>query len=89
MNKWKPVPKMQAVLLGGAAATVVVWVIEATSAATISGPVAAAFAALLTFVFGYLKEPGDGEVGMSAIEALAVVALILLVLWFAGALPSR
>lgn len=56
---WTPVPKVVAAGLGGAVATILLWLVEAASQLEVPTPVAAALTTLLAFVFGYLKHPAD------------------------------
>lgn len=57
MSSYTPVPKVVAAGLGGATATLLLWLLEATSAVSVPTPVAAALTTLLAFAFGYLKAP--------------------------------
>jgi hypothetical protein len=60
---YKPVPKVVAAGLGGAVATLLLWVVETASEVTAPAPVAAAVATLAAFACGYLRAPADTEPG--------------------------
>jgi hypothetical protein len=61
-----PKAKVLAAALGGALATIVVWVIQTYGGIEIPGDVSAALATIFAFVVGYLTpepfpEPGEGQ----------------------------
>lgn len=63
MSSWKPVPKMVATALGGAVATIVIWILSTSTDVEMPPEVAAALAWILAFVAGYLKTPGESVEG--------------------------
>lgn len=79
---WKPVPKVVAAGVGGALATVLLWVLTAVTAVDVPTPVTAAVTTLLAFAAGYLKTPAEhGDSGQSALGfAVALSGLAVLVL---------
>lgn len=87
MNRYTPVPKVVAVGLGGAVATLLVWLASALIGVDVPAEVAAALTALLAFAFGYLKAPADHHVhndsGHGLVELMVAAffaVLIVLVL---------
>lgn len=88
---WKPVPKIVAVGLGGAVATLLVWVLSEFGGRDMPAEAGAALSAVLAFVFGYLKSPGetaDDRGRVDLLTVLVIVALFLLILLIAGVLPG-
>lgn len=60
MNSPKPVPKMVAVALGGAVATLIFWLLNQFNPELKAEEyVVAALTTILAFVFGYLKAPSE------------------------------
>lgn len=56
---YRPVPKVVAAGLGGATATILLWLIEVSTRIDVPSVVAAAVTTLLAFLFGYLRAPAD------------------------------
>ncbi len=91
MSVYAPVPKVIAAGLGGALATLLVWLLSAFGGPEVPAEAAAALSALLAFAAGYLKapagtdgyEPRHGDAGRGTLgtigAVLLVVALVLLV----------
>jgi hypothetical protein len=91
MTSWKPVPKMTAAALGGALATLLVWVLGALDV-EVPAEAASALAAVLAFAAGYIKAPGEhdshSEAGaVSVIELLLIVLVVVVLLAVLGVLP--
>ncbi len=86
-SSWRPVPKVTAVALGGAAATLLVWLLDAARGLSVPPEAAAALTALLAFVFGYLKAPGDhlhhddSEQGYALVELLVAAFFAVLIVY--------
>jgi hypothetical protein len=87
VTRYTPVPKIVAVGLGGAVATLLVWAASAVADVTVPAEVAAALTGLLAFAFGYLKAPADhhsqSDAGYSLAEIMVAAffaVLIVLVL---------
>lgn len=89
MSSYRPVPKVVATGVGGAAATLAVWLVSAFGGPEVPGEAAAALTALLAFAAGYLRTPAEpeGDGGWSAVELLVVVVLVLAILVLLGFLP--
>lgn len=87
-NSYRPVPKMVAAALGGALATLLVWLLGAFSDVDVTSEAAAALTAVLGFAAGYLKSPAEDEQGdfgaVSVVEALLVVFIVVVVLVLLG-----
>jgi hypothetical protein len=82
MTDWKPVPKVVAAGLGGAVATLLVWLLSEFAGRDMPAEAGAALAAVLAFVFGYLKSPADettGEAGHADLSTVIGVGLGVLV----------
>lgn len=58
-TSYVPVSKVIATALGGATATLLVWVLDALASVEMPPEAAAALTALLAFGFGYLKAPAE------------------------------
>jgi len=81
MSTYRPVPKITAAALGGAAASLAVWGLD--SAGVEAPPaVAAALTAMLAFAAGYLKAPiqsPDDLEDAGAVDVLYVLLVVLVV----------
>lgn len=86
-STYAPVPKVVAVGLGGALATLVVWLVNVFTGVEVPATPAAALSALLAFGAGYLKTPAgatdDGHVAQHTADdgraLLAAIGVVLLV----------
>jgi hypothetical protein len=79
---WKPVPKVVAAGLGGAVATLLVWLLSEFASRDMPAEAGAALAAVLAFAFGYLKSPVEQPTGdpghidvATALGGIVVIAL--------------
>lgn len=92
-SPWKPVPKMTATALGGAAATLLVWLINAGTRLEVPAEAAAAFAVLFAFLCGYIKTPADAEHDdagdIPIVELCLILLFLLVVLLVVGVIPTR
>lgn len=59
VSRHRPVAKVTAAGLGGAAATLAVWLLPAIGGPEVPCEVTAALTALLAFTAGYLRQPGE------------------------------
>jgi hypothetical protein len=76
---WKPVPKVLAAGLGGAVATLLVWLLAEFAGRDMPPEAGAALAAVLAFAFGYLKSPAEDRTSDAGRTALGVIGLVLAV----------
>jgi hypothetical protein len=90
VSTWKPVAKVTATALGGALATLLVWLLGAAWQVDVPAEAAAALAAVLAFAAGYLKAPAEeptGDAGHSdALGLLLVLLAVVLILAVVGVL---
>jgi hypothetical protein len=76
---WKPVPKIVAAGLGGAVATLLVWLLSELAGRDMPAEAGAALAAVLAFAFGYLKGPAEEDGDRGAVDVVTLLVILLLV----------
>lgn len=84
MSSYTPVPKMVAAGVGGALATLAVWLLNALTGVEVPAEAAAALTALLSFAAGYIKSPAEAHHHDDAGHADAVTLVALFAVITAG-----
>lgn len=78
-STWQPVPKVVAAGLGGAVATLLVWLLAEFGGRDMPAEAGAALAAVLAFAFGYLRSPAEHDHGDAGRGLLGIVGAVLAV----------